>query len=170
MIAQAIWRDGKRYGALGGFSSLSIDSPGIRSFVLTSLLLFAKSSEELVPRHTRHCLHCQVEGMLVGRRGQLTCYYKVVQLVALSVEVFFHSRDVGISDVLLTEKLGKPGQCLILQRESHRVIHTRQKTALICVSCYVLNVQGFQLCSQLRQPKTRIAKSSFRSNLFSSAG
>jgi hypothetical protein len=58
MIAQAIWRDGKRYGALGGFSSLSIDSPWIRDVVLTSSPLFARSLEELVPRHTRRCLHC----------------------------------------------------------------------------------------------------------------
>jgi hypothetical protein len=52
--------------------------------------------------------------MLVGGRDQLTCYYKVVQLVALSVKVFFHSRDVGIGDVLLAEELEISGQYLVL--------------------------------------------------------
>jgi hypothetical protein len=51
--------------------------------------------------------------MLVGGRDQLTCY-KVVQLVALSVKVFFHSRDVGIGDVLLAEELEISGQYLVL--------------------------------------------------------
>jgi hypothetical protein len=41
----------------------------------------------------------------IGKRCQLTSYHKVVQLIALGVEVFFHSRDVGIGDVLLAEKL-----------------------------------------------------------------
>jgi hypothetical protein len=75
------------------------------SFVLTSLPLFAGSSGGLVPRHTRHCLHRQLESMSIGKRCQLTSYHKVVQLIALGVEVFFHSRDVGIGDVLLAEKL-----------------------------------------------------------------
>jgi hypothetical protein len=52
--------------------------------------------------------------MLVGGRDQLTCYYKVIQLVALSVKVFFHSRDVGIGDVLLAEELGISGQYPVL--------------------------------------------------------
>jgi hypothetical protein len=79
------------------------------NFVLTSLPLFAGSSEELVPRHTRRCLRCQLEGVSIGKRCQPTCYYKVVQLIALGVEVFFHSRDVGIGHVLLAKKLGMYG-------------------------------------------------------------
>jgi hypothetical protein len=113
--------------------------------VLTSLPSFVRSSEELVPRHTPRCLHCQFEGTLIGRRGQLACYYKVVQLIALGVEVFFHPRDIGIGYVLLTQELGRYGQHTSSSTESYRVIHIRQKTALISVSCHVLSVRGSQL-------------------------
>jgi hypothetical protein len=53
---------------------------------------------------------------------ELTGYYKVVQLIALGVEVFLHPRDVGIGDVLLAEELKMYGQYPIPSTESYRVM------------------------------------------------
>jgi hypothetical protein len=73
----------------------------------------------------------------VGRQCELTSYHVVVQLIALGVEVLLHSRDVGIGNVLLAEKLVMYGQYRTTSTESDHLMYTLQKTVSSCVSFHL---------------------------------